>query len=984
MRPFISALALVACACVGAPPVPCTDCDGKCVDLATDSRNCGTCGKTCGAGSVCRDGTCGVSCSTGLTQCTDRCVNTQVDPMNCGGCGTTCQANETCSTGTCTSVCPMGTQLCSGGCVNVQTDSSNCGMCGMACTATQRCVTGTCRDVCGAGTTACPGAGGSTLCAQTENDPANCGGCGITCASGICSNRQCLGGATLVMAPDAGSDGGVAPINLSVTSFGSRSCAQGGEMVRYSVSALTATSATVTPAPAAGCLSPGDEVLLINQRGTGAANINVGTWELLRVSSVANDLVTFAAPKTKFYGATAMMDDGLGAAATNQRVTLQRVPVFTTFTQVSGTLTADAWDGTSGGIFALRATERISQSGGVIDMAGKGYAGGPRTTTVNATGQQGESIGGLGAADDRNFFGAGGGGRGENTDCGQNNTFGYGGGGAGHLFPGGRAGLHPCSGRGGAPIGTHLLDRILLGSGGAAGGADNELMNNPPGGAGGRGGGVVLLLAPTVTVSGRVDVSGAPGEGDGPGGCSATSMSTTSCWDLSGTGGGGAGGSFYTSALSFNGRARVRWAGGRGGVGGNGVAFGTNGGGGSPGRVSPLPVSCSDVDPAMGDGEYLFAYDGDPTRPYLAYCRGLGATSGGMYLTLPNQTGSANESVYPGTRWANIGCPGCSQGDTVRTRFQRVRFDPFTHRVVPGDHTFATTVGLIVGDSSSPTNGSIERVERADWGLASACESSVNPARGTANIDLRGTPFRLTPANVWTPGGFAGAGASTFSFDRQVASITGGGFCGDNVNRVFPFREHELEYFAPRASCSAVKTAYSTATDIAAFTVSLPEMPAFPLTCDLAFDGGGWALLNASATLGGAASEEAIPVVSGAGPRHLPTGLMRLIAAGATRVHLRTQGQANTRSFTTIAGSTPIVNLRLAQMLNIDPFSINDYQGPITTLMPSVLTRTCGVAPRPWPSVYHACGNGSGLHWLTDASLWQNNAAPESLELYVR
>lgn len=977
---LLSFVLLLACACVGSPPVPCTDCNGKCVDLQTDSRNCGTCGTACAAGSVCRDGKCGVSCGTGLTQCSDRCVNTQVDPMNCGGCGTTCQANETCSMGMCTSVCPMGTQICSGGCVNVQTDSSNCGMCGMACTATQRCVTGTCRDVCGAGTTACPGAGGSTLCAQTQNDPANCGGCGITCAAGVCSGGQCLGGSVNVMAPDAGMDGGIAPINLSVTNLGSRSCAQGGEMVRYSVTALSSTMVTVTPAPAAGCLSPGDEVLLINQQGTATANANVGNWELLRVFSVANDVVMLAAAKTKFYGATPMMDDGLGTAATNQRVTLQRVPAFTTFTQVGGTLTADAWDGTSGGVFAVRATESITISG-VVDMAGKGYAGGPRTTTVNTTGQQGESIGGRGGADDRNFFGAGGGGRGEATNCGPNNTFGYGGGGAGHLFPGARGATHACVGRGGAPVGTHTLSRILLGSGGAAGGADNELMNNPPGAAGGRGGGIVMLLAPTVTVTGRVDVSGQAGEGDGPGGCAAMSTSTTSCWDFSGTGGGGAGGSFYTSALSFSGKARVRWSGGRGGVGGNGAAFNTNGGAGSPGRVMPLPVSCSDIDPAMGDGEYLFAYDGDTSRPYLAYCRLLGATSGGMYLTLPNQTGASNESFTSGARWANVDCPGCSQGTTVRTRFHRVLFDPFTHRVFPSDRTFATSVGRIEGRVSVGP-GPIVRIDALDWGLALACDTGGPDGR--ANIDLRGTPFRLTTANVWTPGGAGGSGSSNFAFDRQVVNLTGGGFCGDYVNRVFPAREHELEYFAPRASCMAVKAAYPMSTDNAAFAVSLAELPAFPLACDLAFDGGGWALLSTSFGSPGTGSVENVPVLSNFRNAHIPTGLMRLIAANATRVHVRTQNQGNTRSFTTIAGSTPILNLRLAQMLNVDPFSINDYQGPITTVNPSVLTRTCPLPPRYWPNVYLACGNNSGFHWTVDDSDWVLSGPSEDLELYVR
>jgi hypothetical protein len=172
------------------------------------------------------------------------------------------------------------------------------------------------------------------------------------------------------------------------------------------------------------------------------------------------------------------------------------------------------------------------------------------------------------------------------------------------------------------------------------------------------------------------------------------------------------------------------------------------------------------------------------------------------------------------------------------------------------------------------------------------------------------------------------------------------------------------------------------ATDIAVFDIALPEAPQLPLTCDLGFDGGGWALLSASMAQGATSSTETIPTVSGV-RGHLPTALMRLVANGATRVHVRTAGQANTRSFTTVAGSTPILNLRLAQMLNVDPFSINDYQGPITTLAPSVLTRTCALAPRYFPNVYQACGNTNGFHWV-DESKWQLMGANENLELYVR
>ena len=39
-------------ACVGPAPTPCTTCDNQCVDLKTDSKNCGVCGTACATGSV--------------------------------------------------------------------------------------------------------------------------------------------------------------------------------------------------------------------------------------------------------------------------------------------------------------------------------------------------------------------------------------------------------------------------------------------------------------------------------------------------------------------------------------------------------------------------------------------------------------------------------------------------------------------------------------------------------------------------------------------------------------------------------------------------------------------------------------------------------------------------------------------------------------------------------------------------------------------
>jgi hypothetical protein len=52
-------------------------CGGNCVDLATNSSNCGTCGTTCGAGDFCDNGYC---CPAGTEICADTCVPTGTCP----------------------------------------------------------------------------------------------------------------------------------------------------------------------------------------------------------------------------------------------------------------------------------------------------------------------------------------------------------------------------------------------------------------------------------------------------------------------------------------------------------------------------------------------------------------------------------------------------------------------------------------------------------------------------------------------------------------------------------------------------------------------------------------------------------------------------------------------------------------------------------------------------------------------------------------
>ncbi|KAB2032951.1 hypothetical protein ES319_D05G414300v1 [Gossypium barbadense] len=63
-----------------------TCCNNKCVDLVTDSNNCGACHNKCKYTEVC---------------CRGECVNVSFDKRHCGGCNHRCASNEYCVYGMC-------------------------------------------------------------------------------------------------------------------------------------------------------------------------------------------------------------------------------------------------------------------------------------------------------------------------------------------------------------------------------------------------------------------------------------------------------------------------------------------------------------------------------------------------------------------------------------------------------------------------------------------------------------------------------------------------------------------------------------------------------------------------------------------------------------------------------------------------------------------------------------------------------------------
>ncbi|MBT6401812.1 MerR family transcriptional regulator, partial [candidate division WWE3 bacterium] len=366
-----------------------------------------------------------------------------------------------------------------------------------------------------------------------------------------------------------GTDGAISPsagsYSLNTTSFISgRSCADGGDAVNYSVTALTSTTATLESAPSAGCFTVGDEILLINLRGTNTAVPNIGNWETLRIQSVSTNTVTFTTSKEKYYGDGSSDDTNIGVGTGAQAVMLQRVPNYTTVTVASGvTVTPSDWVAPTGavnngagegGVLFFRATGAVSVSGS-LNANSKGYIGGAASYTASAGtiygGNGGEAFCGPGGARGAssasngaagggsqtgtpgNGYCGGGGGSASVAGTGSASSGGSGGGGGGH-GPGGGGGYGTAAsaasnglaggtnqsangnisgqqgaGGGGGTYGDTDLTDLMFGSSGGGGGAWSN--GDTTSGAGGDGGGIIYIAADSITVAGGLGSSGGGG-----------------------------------------------------------------------------------------------------------------------------------------------------------------------------------------------------------------------------------------------------------------------------------------------------------------------------------------------------------------------------------------------------------------------------------------------------------------------------------------
>jgi len=294
-----------------------------------------------------------------------------------------------------------------------------------------------------------------------------------------------------------GSDGSVVVssnknLNIDIIA-GGRTCADG---ISYALTALNDTSATLQSTPAAGCLAQGDEIVLINLQGTPSNHPNVGNKEFLRVKSVSNNLVVFASSKSQFYGDGVLNDQNIGTTAAHQRVLLQRVPNYGKVSINAGvTLTAEAWNGTTGGLLCFRSNDTVFVHG-AIDMNAKGY----RSAAVFNTNS--EDIRGY------SVYQAGVSGHGEDAfgtvQFANSNWGGRTGGGA--YGTAGDLG-NPPGGTGAAAYGSSDLSKWFMGSpGGSTYQAYSTVVNR-----GGNGGGIVALFSKNYLLTGEVRSNGGSG-----------------------------------------------------------------------------------------------------------------------------------------------------------------------------------------------------------------------------------------------------------------------------------------------------------------------------------------------------------------------------------------------------------------------------------------------------------------------------------------
>ena len=167
--------------------------------------------------------------------------------------------------------------------------------------------------------------------------------------------------------------------------------------------------------------------------------------------------------------------------------------------------------------------------------------------------------------------------------------------------------------------------------------------------------------------------------------------------------------------------------------------------------------------PGAPDGEYMIDPDGPGGNPpFSVYCYNM-AEIPKEYLSLAR--------VGEGTNFAMYKAGGGRSGTDIYTHFYKIRLNLPSLAVDTRDLTFSVSRGVVGGTMTN-----------FFYAAAGDCVAPYSKL-GRANVDLRDTPLRIDPSVQFSVGpitqSYLGAGSATFSADRKVVDLTGGGYCGD-------------------------------------------------------------------------------------------------------------------------------------------------------------------------------------------------------------
>ncbi|MBL4625095.1 MAG: gliding motility-associated C-terminal domain-containing protein [Flavobacteriales bacterium] len=558
------------------------------------------------------------------------------------------------------------------------------------------------------------------------------------------------------------------------------------------VISIGSNNASVNVSSTAG-LAVGDSVLVIQMKGAKIYTINntgygdvtdyngAGDFEYAIICEINNNTVSFNAEFSSIF-------DGFGS------VQLVTIPKYENIT-VCDTLTGQPWDGTTGGVIILEATNTITLNA-VISASGIGFRGGISdystyncawfdnfpsyaydiTTGYGAmkgegvayygteTAGKGALADGGGGGNDHNSGGGGGGNLASGGDGGDNND----------ANPNNCTGSHP--GIGGKAL-NNLGKAVFLGGGGGAGHANNNLITD-----GGIGGGIIILVANNIEGNGNSLLANGTNGG-------------TSIND--GAGGGGAGGSVLLFANSINSPLTIEAKGGNGGNAGGTSAdrcYGPGGGGsggtawykagstppnisanlspGTNGIVTSFSTACAGQSNGADNGQAGFEnfrmtfntnafFEGPSTLdlgPDTAICAGISLNlfgpNDGRYVWSTGSTDQFIIVISPGEYYLTLFYGACTDYDTI---FVDVQSNPET--VLPADTILCSYLGVDL-DAGNPngyytwstgeTSQSINVVAEGDY---SVTITNTDDCTNVNDVTVRACSNSLEIPNLITPNG---------------------------------------------------------------------------------------------------------------------------------------------------------------------------------------------------------------------------------------